>query len=39
MSEGKLISVIDSEYSFNDYQQAFHRVAQRGRKGRIVLNW
>lgn len=39
VAEGKLIPVIDSEFSFENYQRAFERVEQKGRKGRIVLNW
>lgn len=39
VTEGKLMPVIDSEFYFDDYLQAFTRVKQKGRKGRIVLNW
>ena len=39
VSEGKLKAVIDSEFSFSDYQQAMARVKEKGRRGRIVLSW
>jgi NADPH:quinone reductase-like Zn-dependent oxidoreductase len=39
VSEGKLKSVIDKEFHFTDYLQAFSRLQQKGRRGRIILNW
>ena len=39
VSEGKLKAVIDSEFSFADYQQAIARVKEKGRRGRIIMSW
>jgi len=39
LKEGKLRSVVDSEYAFTQHQQAFARLNVRGRRGRIILNW
>jgi NADPH:quinone reductase-like Zn-dependent oxidoreductase len=39
VSEGKLKAVIDKEFHFTDYLQAFSRLQQKGRRGRIILNW
>jgi len=39
VSEGKLKAVIDSEYNFTNYQQAMARVKEKGRRGRIIMNW
>ena len=39
VSEGKLKAVIDSEFSFVEHRQAIARVKEKGRRGRIVMNW
>ncbi|MBL4571663.1 MAG: NAD(P)-dependent alcohol dehydrogenase [Gammaproteobacteria bacterium] len=39
VSEGKLRAVIDKEFHFSDYLQAFSRLKEKGRRGRIILNW
>ena len=39
VSEGKIQAVIDSEFSFVDYQQAITRVKEKGRRGRIIMSW
>ena len=39
VSEGKLKAVIDSEFSFVEHEQAIARVKEKGRRGRIVMNW
>ena len=39
VSEGKLKAVIDKEFHFTNYLQAFSRLQQKGRRGRIILNW
>lgn len=39
VSEGKLKAVIDKEFHFTDYLQAFSRLQHKGRRGRIILNW
>ncbi|MFT5706621.1 MAG: NADPH:quinone reductase-like Zn-dependent oxidoreductase [Oceanospirillaceae bacterium] len=39
ISQGKLKPVIDKEYDFSNYLQAFSRLREKGRRGRIVLNW
>ena len=37
--EGKLKAVVDKEFKFSDYLEAFSRLKQKGRRGRIVLSW
>jgi len=39
VSEGKLKAVIDKEFHFSDYLQALSRLQEKGRRGRIILNW
>jgi NADPH:quinone reductase-like Zn-dependent oxidoreductase len=39
VSEGKLKPVIDKEFHFSDYLKAFSRLQDKGRRGRIILNW
>jgi len=39
VSEGKLKAVIDKEFHFSDYLQALSRLQDKGRRGRIILNW
>ena len=39
VSDGKLKPVIDKEFHFSDYLQAFSRLQGKGRRGRIILNW
>ncbi len=39
VSERKLKAVIDSEFSFADYQQAIARAQVKGRRGRIIMSW
>ena len=39
VSDGKLKSVIDEEFHFSDYLQALSRLQEKGRRGRIILNW
>ncbi len=39
VSEGKLTAVVDKEFKFTDYLEAFSRLKQKGRRGRIVLSW
>ncbi len=39
VSEGKLKAVIDEEFHFSDYLQALSRLQEKGRRGRIILNW
>lgn len=37
--DGKLKPAIDKEFYFSDYLQAFSRLQEKGRRGRIILNW
>ncbi len=37
VEEGRLTPQIDSEFSFSEFNTAFERVSEKGRKGRIVL--
>jgi len=39
VSDGKLKPVIDKEFQFSDYLQALSRLQEKGRRGRIILNW
>jgi NADPH:quinone reductase-like Zn-dependent oxidoreductase len=39
MSDGKLKPVIDKEFHFSDYLKAISRLQDKGRRGRIILNW
>jgi len=39
VSDGKLKPVIDKEFHFSDYLQALSRLQEKGRRGRIILNW
>ena len=39
VSEGKLKSVIDREFHFSEHLKAFSRLQEKGRRGRIILNW
>ena len=39
VSGGKLKAVIDKEFHFSDYLQALSRLKEKGRRGRIILNW
>ena len=39
VSDGKLKAVIDKEFHFSDYLQALSRLKEKGRRGRIILNW
>jgi NADPH:quinone reductase-like Zn-dependent oxidoreductase len=39
VSEGKLKAVIDKEFCFSEYLQAFSRLQEKGRQGRITLSW
>ena len=39
VSKGKLKAVVDKEFKFTDYLEAFSRLKQKGRRGRIVLSW
>jgi NADPH:quinone reductase-like Zn-dependent oxidoreductase len=38
VSVRKLKVVIDKEFNFSDYLQAFTRLQEKGRRGRIILN-
>ena len=38
-SEGQLQAVVDKQFHFSDYLQAFSRLQEKGRRGRIILNW
>lgn len=37
--EKKLAPVVDSVYNYQDFQEAFSRVGEKGRHGRVVLRW
>ena len=37
VEEGKLKPIVDSVYAFSDYENAFKRVSEKGRRGRIIL--
>jgi NADPH:quinone reductase-like Zn-dependent oxidoreductase len=39
VSDGKLKPVIDKEFDFSEYSKAFFRLQEKGRRGRIILNW
>jgi len=39
VSEGRLKAVIDKEFNFSEYLQALSRLEEKGRRGRIVMNW
>jgi len=39
VSDGKLKPVIDKEFDFSEYRKAFSRLQEKGRRGRIILNW
>jgi len=39
VSEEKLKTVIDKEFSFSDYLLALSRLQEKGRRGRIAMNW
>ena len=39
VSDGKLKPVIDKEFHFSDYLKALSRLQEKGRRGRIILNW
>jgi NADPH:quinone reductase-like Zn-dependent oxidoreductase len=39
VSDGKLKTIIDKEFHFSDYLKAFCRLQEKGRRGRIILNW
>jgi NADPH:quinone reductase-like Zn-dependent oxidoreductase len=39
VSEEKLKAVIDKEFNFSEYLDAFSRLKEKGRRGRIILNW
>ncbi len=39
VDEGKLKATVDKEFKFTDYLEAFSRLQQKGRRGRIVLSW
>ena len=39
VSDGRLKAVIDKEFHFSDYLQALSRLKEKGRRGRIILNW
>ena len=39
VSERKLKAVIDKEFNFTDYLNAFSRLQKKGRRGRIVMSW
>jgi NADPH:quinone reductase-like Zn-dependent oxidoreductase len=39
VSDGKLKPVIDKEFNFSDHLQALSRLQEKGRRGRIILNW
>jgi len=39
VSENKLKAVIDKEFNFTDYINAFSRLQEKGRRGRIVMTW
>lgn len=34
-----LRSAIDKEFNFSDYLEAISRLKEKGRRGRIILNW
>lgn len=38
VSDGKLKPVIDKQFHFSDYLQAFSRLQEKGCRGRIILN-
>ena len=33
----KIKPIVDSVYAFSDYENAFKRVSEKGRRGRIIL--
>ena len=35
--EGKIKPIVDSVYAFSDYEKAFQRITEEGRRGRIVM--
>lgn len=39
VSDGKLKAVVDKEFHFSDYPQAFSRLQEKGRRGRITMSW
>lgn len=39
VAEGKLKATVDKEFKFSDYLEAFSRLQQKGRRGRIVMSW
>ncbi|MGR6871578.1 NAD(P)-dependent alcohol dehydrogenase [Pseudomonas sp. HK3] len=39
VAEGKLKPVVDKEFHFSDYLAALSRLEEKGRRGRIVMNW
>ena len=39
VSDGKLKSVVDKEFHFSDYLNAFSRLQEKGRRGRIIMSW
>ncbi|MEH6449411.1 MAG: NAD(P)-dependent alcohol dehydrogenase [Oleispira sp.] len=39
VDEGKLKAAVDKEFKFTDYLEAFSRLQQKGRRGRIVMSW
>jgi NADPH:quinone reductase-like Zn-dependent oxidoreductase len=39
VSDGKLKPVIDKEFDFSEYSKVFSRLQEKGRRGRIILNW
>ncbi len=38
VEEGRLIAQIDSQFSFSDFDTAFDRISEKGRRGRVVLS-
>ncbi|OUS29189.1 zinc-binding dehydrogenase [Gammaproteobacteria bacterium 45_16_T64] len=38
VEEGKLNVFVDSVYDFSEYENAFQRLSEKGRQGRIVIN-
>lgn len=39
ISDGRLKAVVDKQFNFSDYLQAFSRLQEKGRRGRIILSW
>ena len=37
VEEGKLKPIVDSIYSFSEYENAFQRITEKGRRGRIII--